>query len=98
MSSAPPIHHRLVNTLLKAHLLECAVQLGVLGLAQPEHLALLPEDDEAEELPNVHLLLEVAVEESGLDIHVMDAHPSWAASARRMRMDLMRATDMNVSP
>jgi hypothetical protein len=46
-----------MHTLLEAHLLERAVQLGVLGprhlpqpiqgLAQLEHLALLPRDDEA---------------------------------------------------
>jgi hypothetical protein len=74
-----------VHTLLEAHLLERAVQLGVpgprrlpqpvQGLAQPENLALLPEDDEAEGLPHIHLLLEVAVEESGLDIQVMDTSP-----------------------
>jgi hypothetical protein len=74
-----------VHTLLEAHLLERAVQFGVLGprllpqpvqgLAHSEHLALLLGDDEAEGLPYVHLLLEVTVEESGLDIHVMDVPP-----------------------
>jgi hypothetical protein len=44
----------------------------VQGLAR---LAFLPEDDEAGGLPHVHLLLEVAVDESELDIHVMDAPP-----------------------
>jgi hypothetical protein len=82
MSSASPIHRCLMHTLLEAHLLERVVQLGVpglwcmpqsiQGLAQSEHLTLLPGDDEARGLPHVHLLLEVTVEESGLDIYVMD--------------------------
>jgi hypothetical protein len=48
---------------------------SVQGLAQLEHLALLPRDDEAGGLPHIHLLLEAVVEENRLDIHVMYAPP-----------------------
>jgi hypothetical protein len=62
-------------------LLEGGVQLGVPcswrlpqaveGLAQAENLVLLVGDDESGRLVDVDLLLQVTVEEGGLDVHVV---------------------------
>jgi hypothetical protein len=60
VSSVSPVHRCLVHALLEAHLLEPAIQLGVPG---SQHLAFLTGNDEAGTLPNIHLLLQVAVEE-----------------------------------
>jgi hypothetical protein len=71
-----------VRALLKPHLLEDGVQLNVPsswcllqaveGLAQVENLVLLAKVDESRWLTNVDLLLQVAVEEGRLDIHVVN--------------------------
>jgi hypothetical protein len=85
VSLASLVHRRLKRALLEAHLLECAVQLGVPRsrcLPQPiqvlpysKHLALLPGNVEARTLPDIHLFLQVTIEERRLDVHVVDAPP-----------------------
>jgi len=71
-SAAPPVHGCLVRALGEAHHLQGGVQLrvpdaqclpqAVEGLAQAVHLAFFS---------NVYLLLEVAVQEGGLHVHVV---------------------------
>jgi hypothetical protein len=71
--------------LLKAHLLECGVELCVPGarclaqavecLAQAVHLPLFSGDGVARWLAHVGLLFEVTVEEGGLHVHVVDLPP-----------------------
>jgi hypothetical protein len=74
-----------MHALLGAHLLECVVELRVPGaqclaqaigcLAQAVHLSLFSGDGLARWLAHVDLLLEVAIEEGGLHVHVVDLSP-----------------------
>ena len=71
-----------MRALLEAHLLERGVELRVLGtrglpqaiegLAQAVHLIFFFGDNKTRWLAHVHLLLEVAIQEGKLDIHVVD--------------------------
>ena len=88
---APLVDSSFVRALLEPHLLESGVQLGVPssgrlpqaveGLAQAENLVLLAGDDESRRLVDVDLLLQVSVEEGGLDIHVVHT-PSFLGRQR----------------
>ena len=83
-----------MSALLEAHVLERGIQLSVPGarclpqavesLAKAVDLSFFSGDGEAGRLLHVHLLLEVAVEEGGFDIHVVDA----LAFLSRQREDL----------
>jgi len=83
--AVPPVHDSLVKTLLEAHLLECCIQLLVLGprrlaqaverLAQAVHLVFFPGDGESRRLPHVDFLLQIAIEEGRLHVHVVDRPP-----------------------
>jgi hypothetical protein len=95
-----------MSALLEAHVLERGIQLGVPGarslpqavegLAEAVDLSLFSSDDEARRLLHVYLLLEVAVEESGFDIHVVDA-PAFLSLQRRTLTDSIRAIGANAS-
>jgi len=79
-SAAPPVHGCLVRALGEAHHLQGGVQLrvpdaqclpqAVEGLEQAVHLA-FSGNDEAQWLAHVYLLLEVAIQEGGLHVHVV---------------------------
>jgi hypothetical protein len=74
-----------MRALLEAHLLECGIELHVLGtrclaqaiecLAQAVHLPLFFGDGIARWLAHVDLLLEVTIEDGGLHVHVVDLPP-----------------------
>jgi len=90
----------LIRTPLEAEVDQRLIQFGVPGawgltesiesFDEVQHLAFMPLEDKAWGLLNVHLFLENAIEECGLDVHVMHC-PAFRGSMGKQQPDGLKS-------